>query len=79
MNNRYKKTQEKSLIYYFLNICCRRVLPTVEPGYLRPLIPDTAPQTPDKWEDVMADIETVIMPGVSKLIHLYFTTRKCKY
>lgn len=43
----------------------RRVLPTVEPGYLRPLIPDSAPQNPDKWQDVMQDIERVIMPGVS--------------
>ena len=40
-------------------------MPTVEPGYLRPLIPDKAPVKPDKWEDVMTDVERVIMPGVS--------------
>lgn len=45
----------------------RRVLPDVEPGYLRPLIPSEAPQTPDSWQDVMADIERVIMPGVSAI------------
>lgn len=56
----------------------RRVLPTVEPGYLRPMIPETAPEQPEKWTDVMADIERVIMPGVthwhSPKFHAYFPT-----
>jgi hypothetical protein len=34
-----------------------RVLPTVTPGYLKPLIPESAPEKPDNWTDVMADIE----------------------
>lgn len=49
---------EKNKIY-------RRVLPTVEPGYLKSLLPSEAPQTPENWKDIMADIERVIMPGVS--------------
>jgi aromatic-L-amino-acid/L-tryptophan decarboxylase len=40
-------------------------LPTVTPGYLRPLIPENAPEKPDNWTEVMADIERVIMPGVT--------------
>ena len=40
-------------------------MPTVEPGYIKPLLPDEAPQIPEKWEDIMTDIERVIMPGVS--------------
>jgi hypothetical protein len=36
----------------------------VEPGYLQELIPKEAPQEPEKWQDVLADIERVIMPGV---------------
>ncbi|KAK9713017.1 Pyridoxal-dependent decarboxylase conserved domain [Popillia japonica] len=63
---------------YLENIRDRRVLPTVEPGYLRPLIPDTAPLKGDKWEDVLADVERVIMPGVthwhSPRFHAYFPT-----
>lgn len=43
----------------------RQVYPDVSPGYLRPLIPPTAPQEPDKYEDIMSDIEKIIMPGVS--------------
>jgi hypothetical protein len=48
----------------------RRVLPTVEPGYLRPLIPEEAPECPEQWQDVMKDIERVIMPGV--IINLFY-------
>lgn len=44
---------------------CRRVLPTVQPGYMKPLLPSEAPQTSESWKDIMADIERVIMPGVS--------------
>ena len=50
---------------YLENIRTRRPLPDVEPGYLRDLIPDTAPESGEKWEDLFPDIERVIMPGVS--------------
>lgn len=57
---------------------CRRVLPEVQPGYLRPMIPDVAPERPENWQDVMADVERVIMPGVthwhSPRFHAYFPT-----
>lgn len=32
---------------------------------MKPLLPSEAPQSPEQWEDIMADIERVIMPGVS--------------
>lgn len=32
---------------------------------MKPLLPSEAPQRPESWKDVMADIEKVIMPGVS--------------
>ena len=51
---------------YLADIRSRRVLPDVKPGYMRQLVPDTAPQSPEKWEDIFDDIERVIMPGVSK-------------
>lgn len=50
---------------YIEGIEGRQVYPDVEPGYLRPLIPTCAPQEPDKYEDIMSDIEKIIMPGVS--------------
>ncbi|CAI9719284.1 aromatic-L-amino-acid decarboxylase-like isoform X2 [Octopus vulgaris] len=50
---------------YFGNIRTRKVLSSVVPGFLRKLIPEKAPQNPDKWEDVFQDIERIIMPGKS--------------
>jgi aromatic-L-amino-acid decarboxylase len=56
----------------------RPVLPSVEPGYLRHLVPASAPDQPQKWDDLVADIERVIMPGVthwnSPHFHAYFPT-----
>lgn len=50
----------------------------MQPGYLAPLIPDAAPEKPEQWQDIMADIERVIMPGVthwhSPRFHAYFPT-----
>lgn len=66
------------IIDYHENIKDRRVLPTVKPGYLRPLIPSEAPEDPETWEEVMKDIDRVIMPGVthwhSPQFHAYFPT-----
>ena len=42
----------------------RRPLPDVTPGYLRELIPSTAPDRGENFDHVMADLERVIMPGV---------------
>ena len=43
----------------------RPVTPDVRPGYMRQLVPATPPERPEPWDDVMADIERVIMPGMS--------------
>uniref|UniRef100_A0A8D0FQ43 Aromatic-L-amino-acid decarboxylase n=1 Tax=Strix occidentalis caurina TaxID=311401 RepID=A0A8D0FQ43_STROC len=50
---------------YLEKIEKRQVFPDVEPGYLRPLIPDCAPQDPESFEDVFKDIEKIIMPGAA--------------
>ena len=54
----------------------RRVLPEVKPGYLHKLIPEEAPHEPEKWNDLVKDIERVIMPGIthwhSPHFHAYF-------
>ena len=53
-------------------------MPTVKPGYLRPLIPEEAPEDPENWQNVMNDLDRVIMPGVthwhSPQFHAYFPT-----
>ncbi|XP_075413644.1 aromatic-L-amino-acid decarboxylase isoform X5 [Tenrec ecaudatus] len=50
---------------YLEGIEARQVYPDVEPGYLRPLIPASAPQEPETFEDIMTDVEKIIMPGVT--------------
>ncbi|OBS68014.1 hypothetical protein A6R68_03444 [Neotoma lepida] len=57
---------------YLEGIEGRPVYPDVEPGYLRPLIPTTAPQEPEAYEDIIKDIEKIIMPGVTHWHSPYF-------
>lgn len=63
---------------YLENIEKRQVYPDVEPGYLRSLIPEEAPEEAESYEDVVKDIERVIMPGVthwhSPYFYAYFPT-----
>ncbi|CAG2064275.1 unnamed protein product, partial [Timema podura] len=54
----------------------RRVTPSVEPGYLSKLLPQQAPQEPEDWATIMADVDSKIMPGVThwqhRRFHAYF-------
>ncbi|KAJ1527822.1 hypothetical protein ONE63_007767 [Megalurothrips usitatus] len=50
----------------------RRVVPSVEPGYLKHLIPKEAPEQGESWDDIMADVESKIMPGVTHWQHPRF-------
>ena len=63
---------------YLDNIRDRPVVPKVSPGYLAQLVPDSAPDKPEHWSEVMKDLETVIMPGVTHWhhpqFHAYFPT-----
>ena len=52
------------VIDYLEGIRDRRVLPTVEPGYMQGMLPAEAPREPEPWSAVLSDIERVIMPGV---------------
>ncbi|XP_077159097.1 aromatic-L-amino-acid decarboxylase isoform X2 [Paroedura picta] len=66
----------KEMVDYIANylerIEKRPVYPDVEPGYLRPLIPDSAPEDPERFEDILQDVERVIMPGVTHWHSPYF-------
>ena len=56
---------------YLENIRDRRVFPDVKPGYMRELVPDSAPVEGENWENIFKDVEGVIMPGVSKNLPLH--------
>uniref|UniRef100_A0A8C8SW08 Histidine decarboxylase n=1 Tax=Pelusios castaneus TaxID=367368 RepID=A0A8C8SW08_9SAUR len=61
---------------YLSNVRERRVTPDVQPGYMRALLPDSAPAEPDSWDNIFRDIEKIVMPGVvhwqSPHMHAYF-------
>lgn len=57
---------------YMDGLSSRRVTPNVEPGYLRNLVPSQAPQHPEDWATIMADVDTKIMPGITHWQHPRF-------
>ena len=54
---------------YLKNIRNRRVMPNVSPGYMRHLVPESAPIKGEDWNVIINDVERVIMPGVSVWFH----------
>ena len=53
------------VIDYYNTIEVRNVLPDVEPGYLRKLLPDAAPEEGESWDEIQRDISSKIMPGLT--------------
>ncbi|OLN87972.1 Aromatic-L-amino-acid decarboxylase [Colletotrichum chlorophyti] len=53
-----------------------KVLPSVTPGYLRPLLPASAPEDPESWPAIHADLQSHIVPGIthwqSPSFHAFF-------
>ncbi|KAJ2896669.1 hypothetical protein MKZ38_005321 [Zalerion maritima] len=57
---------------YYETIPTRRVVSSVSPGYLRTLLPQSAPQDPEPWSSIQSDIESKIMPGITHWQHPNF-------
>ncbi|KAJ8393096.1 hypothetical protein AAFF_G00067790 [Aldrovandia affinis] len=74
--NRRGKELVNYITEYLTKIRERRVIPDVQPGYMRKLLPEDAPIEPESWENIFNDIEKIIMPGVvhwqSPHMHAYF-------
>lgn len=72
----YGKAMVDYIADYLDSIRRRRVFPNVKPGYMRALLPDSAPEDGESFDVIFADIERVIMPGVthwqSPQMHAYF-------
>ncbi|XP_072254894.1 histidine decarboxylase [Pyxicephalus adspersus] len=64
------------ICHYLSTVRDRRVNPDVQPGYMRALLPDSAPVESESWDNIFRDIEEIIMPGVvhwqSPHMHAYF-------
>ncbi|OAK95638.1 dopa decarboxylase-like protein [Phaeosphaeriaceae sp. SRC1lsM3a] len=50
---------------YYDSLDERPVLPDVKPGYLRPLLPAGPPEEGEEWDKIQADIDRIIMPGLT--------------
>ena len=50
---------------YLETIRDRAVLPSVQPFYLKQLVPDEPPEEGEPFHQIFNDIEKIIMPGVS--------------
>ncbi|WVO18723.1 hypothetical protein L204_106443 [Cryptococcus depauperatus] len=51
---------------YEESIASRDVVSKVEPGYLKGLLPGTAPMEPDSFDQIRADVREKIMPGLTQ-------------
>ncbi|CAN1149830.1 Tyrosine decarboxylase [Linum perenne] len=54
---------------YYKNIEQYPVLSQVEPGYLRRLLPESAPYTGEPIDDIISDIQKHIIPGITHWQH----------
>jgi len=55
---------------YLETIEKRRVTPSIEPGYLKHLLPSSAPEEPEGFDDIMKDVEDKVMIGVRRDVFL---------
>ncbi|XP_054706813.1 tyrosine decarboxylase-like [Uloborus diversus] len=60
------------IVDYKKSISLRRVSPAAKPGFIRRLIPETAPEKGEKWDAIMKDIEDIIVPGSVHWQHPHF-------
>jgi aromatic-L-amino-acid decarboxylase len=57
---------------YLEGIGDRPVMPQIEPGSIRPLLPTSAPETPEPMADILADYQRIIEPNVTHWQHPRF-------
>ncbi|XP_012264934.2 histidine decarboxylase [Athalia rosae] len=73
---RHGKEMVDYIADYLETVRSRRVYPSVSPGYLRTMLPASAPVEGESFEAIIGDVETCIMPGIthwqSPHMHAYF-------
>lgn len=58
-------TDSSTVVEYYKNITHHSVVSQVEPGYLRKILPDSAPQDGEAWEAITKDFDSKIVPGIT--------------
>ncbi len=54
---------------YFENLEDRDVLPNIEPGDIRAMLPENAPEKPESMEAIINDLDEIVMPGMAHWQH----------
>ncbi len=54
---------------YFENLETKPVLPSVKPGDIKKKLPAEPPLHPEKMDDIIADVDKIIMPGMTHWNH----------
>ena len=54
---------------YFENLETKPVLPSIKPGDIKKQLPSAPPVNPEKMDDIIADIDKIIMPGMTHWNH----------
>ncbi|TDZ25622.1 Aromatic-L-amino-acid decarboxylase [Colletotrichum orbiculare MAFF 240422] len=71
-----KEAVEDITNYYDTIASQPKVVSSVTPGYLRPLLPTSAPEAPEPWSAIHADLQAHIVPGIthwqSPSFHAFF-------
>ncbi|CAN5136455.1 pyridoxal-dependent decarboxylase [soil metagenome] len=57
---------------YREQIATKRISPTASPGAIRAQVPAGAPEEPEPLTDILADVDRIIMPGVTHWAHPQF-------
>lgn len=57
---------------YRENLATRPVWSQVQPGQIRAMLPPGPPERPESWEEILADLDRVIAPGLSHWQHPRF-------
>lgn len=69
------------IVSYMENIRSYRTFPDVKPGYMRPLLPELAPDDGESFHQIFQDMMTVVVPGLthwqSPHMHAYFPALNC--
>ncbi|MEA3511580.1 MAG: pyridoxal-dependent decarboxylase, partial [Actinomycetota bacterium] len=50
---------------YMEDVGNRPITPAVEPGEIRAMLPDAAPETPEPFEAILRDLDEIVMPGIT--------------
>ena len=66
---RYGHELIERIAEYWETIEDRQILPDVSPGDIRAALPAQAPERPETFDDILADVERVVMRGVTHWQH----------